>query len=707
MRKWTKNKLIPAVSTAIMLFAIVITGPLDFFTHGYYCEEVDCGQIAAEDFRDRIPLEDNYYQMAFSPRKKYFAGFEIYLTDQPDNNSGNLILTVLDGEEHTVDTIYADLSKIPENSWYKLHTAAKLKKGKKYTLRFSVTDCRVVPSLQAVEGSYLPTETVSGNILLGYAYAHSTFSFPDKVLIILLIISVWGWMCTFFIRNNYKKNIRKAVGSIFLISIFAWNYMYNSMDNQNETFSEFQISSETLVTGKIYAERHGISFEDKDEQGYGLGRYYDLKGVFDSYNQCYITDDSWLNGYSRTEPAIIIHSNIYSREVARRGNYIAFDQGDIFSITNVVDDGTNIIVYLDSSTVLTSAKYGSLDDATFFDSNRQRLPSGRLTAYVSQYGLQGKIFKRLSRYMDTSQMAPKLNLLCSIATGAVFVLIVYLIAAKYNRILAGCYLVTFWLSPWIVNFARNLYWVEFTWFIPMAIGLFCAWKIENKKCRTACYMAAFISVTGKCLCGYEYISVIMIGLIAFLLVDFLSALARRDNKNAILLFRTVIILGCAALLGFATAICFHASLRGNHDIWVGIKDIFEQDILRRTTGGDLNAFDAELWPSFNASVWEVFCKYFHFQTEIITGLDGNLFPLLCIVPLYIFAYEYRNRELNASILAMYSIFFLASISWFCLAKSHSYIHAHMNYVLWYFGYIQTCLYVIVKKIAERFGLSER
>ena len=220
-------------------------------------------------------------------------------------------------------------------------------------------------------------------------------------------------------------------------------------------------------------------------------------------------------------------------------------------------------------------------------------------------------------------------------------------------------------------------------------------------------MAAFISVTGKCLCGYEYISVIMIGLIAFLLVDFLSALARRDNKNAILLFRTIIILGCVALLGFVTAICFHASLRGNHDIRAGIKDIFEQDILRRTTGADLNAFDAKLWPSFNASVWEVFCRYFHFQTEIITGLNGNLFPLLCVAPLCIFAHDCKNRELNISVFAMYSIFFLASISWFCLAKSHSYIHTHMNYVLWYFGYIQTCLYVIVKKIAERFGLSER
>jgi len=33
-----------------------------------------------------------------------------------------------------------------------------------------------------------------------------------------------------------------------------------------------------------------------------------------------------------------------------------------------------------------------------------------------------------------------------------------------------------------------------------------------------------------------------------------------------------------------------------------------------------------------------------------------------------------------------------------LAKSHSYVHIHLNYVLWYFGFVQICLYVIVDKI---------
>ncbi len=154
------------------------------------------------------------------------------------------------------------------------------------------------------------------------------------------------------------------------------------------------------------------------------------------------------------------------------------------------------------------------------------------------------------------------------------------------------------------------------------------------------------------------------------------------------------------------AICVHAPLKGNGSIIEGIKIIFEQDVLKRTVGGDLNEFSEAIWTSLNASIWETYCKYFHFGTEVITGIAGNLFPLLCVAPLSIFAYEYKAKRLNVELVAMYIVFFLTSISWFCLAKGHSYIHTHMNYVLWYFGFVQTCLYIIVNKITEAFRSVE-
>ena len=323
-----------------------------------------------------------------------------------------------------------------------------------------------------------------------------------------------------------------------------------------------------------------------------------------------------------------------------------------------------------------------------------------LEAYVSQYGLQGKVFRHLARYMEEDNIISNLCLICSLATALVFVLITMILAKKYNKLLAGCFFVTFWLSPWIISFSKNTYWVEFTWFIPMLVGLFCAWKIEDRRCRWASYIVCVISICLKCLCGYEYISVVMMGMISFMLVDAASSLIEKNKEKTILLVGTIFIIGLMALAGFMLAIVIHAKLRGNGDILAGIKEIIAQDVIRRTSGGNLNEFDPVYWQSFNASIWETYSTYFKFDTEIITGIRGNLFPLLCIIPLCVFGVDYKKKNLNPVLPIMYVVFFLTSISWFCLGKGHSYLHTFLNYVLWYFGFVQICFYVILDKIVR-------
>ena len=395
---------------------------------------------------------------------------------------------------------------------------------------------------------------------------------------------------------------------------------------------------------------------------------------------------------------------ITSPQIAMVGNSVQFANGSMFQIINVSDDGDCISIDLNAERMLTESKYGELTEVIFYDQNMVQLPNGILTAYPSQYGLQGKIFKHLARHMEYEGAAENLKLICSMAAAVVFVLIVFLLSKRYNRVLGGVFFVTFLLSPWIVNFASNLYWVEFTWFLPMVIGLFCAWKVDNKYCRIFSYVAAFVAVTVKCLCGYEYITSVMMGLILFLLSDFVMACIKGDRKQQFLLFRTIFILGILALAGFITAICIHAPLRGNGSIAKGIKSIFIDDVLRRTTGADLNHYTEDYVVALGASVWETVCKYFHFNTQIITGIDGNLFPLLCIIPVLIFIIGLRRKSLDFEFVALYIVTFLTSVSWFVLAKSHSYVHTHINFVLWYMGYVQVCLYVIVDWIIDRIGV---
>ena len=699
MKRSKYRKIIYYVLSILLLLLAIVIGPLDVFTHGYYYDEINITENS-NNLGSPIDLTKGEYEMHFSPSKNHFAGFEIMLTNLSIQTGGFLYLDIENELGTRLERIAVDLSKVKDKTWYKTYSKSNLKKGQLYTLKFSIQDMyQAAPQIVTLDTDYLNNETIDGNAAIVYAYKDSTFNFPTKVLLILIIFSLWMYITSIFVTSEkWGKACTVIAIFIFMTVILAWNYMFNSMDNTNILFDNFQADSETLVTGPMYAELDGTG----GLNGYGLGRYYNKLGIFVDYNMSPIDDVNWSKGYSKTEPAVIINSNLYTCNAIIDIAELQFENGESFRVLEVEDDGTNIVIKLDSPWILNPDKYGDIEDIKFINSHGQESAFSLLDPYIGQFGLQGKIFRRFARYLPfgTEGDITTLYLFCSVTTAAIFAGITLLLAVKYNTVMASIFYLTFWLSPWIVNFARNLYWVEFTWFLPMAIGLICSLKVIEKKWRIGCYVATFIAITGKCLCGYEYITAIMLGLISFLLADLVVALFNRDKEYSFLLFRTIFVLGIIALLGFVTAIGIHAPLRANGNLIEGIKTIIKEDVLRRTTGSDLNDWGAELWPSFNASIWDVYRMYFKFSTNVITGITGNLFPLLCCAPILIFFYDYKKGKLNKELPTLYVIFFITAISWFVLAKSHSYFHTHMNYVMWYFGFIQICLYVCVNQLVE-------
>lgn len=689
--------------TVIAILCITLIGPKDYFYHGYYCDDEIAIELINNHVESYIDLSEEEYLGEFRPMKPRFAGVELFLANQPQGNTGVVCVEISDKEGNTVDTMSADLSKVLENRWWKLYATKDLKKGEIYSLRIYANGCSTYPKLRIMDSTCVASETVKGDLLIGYAYGNATFSISERVLMVALVCVVYLFLVTLGVSNMKCKKQLVTLGILEILVIgMSWQYAFNFLDNQNTAFTYFQADSENLVSSTLVADRDGEWIEGS----YGLGRYCNINGAMICYNQNkYITDNNWKEGYNRERPAICIYPNEYTKLRAVVENKIKFSNGEVFDIEEVnnVDD-LYLNIYLNSKEVLTSERCGSIDDIVFCDAEGQELPSGIFPTglYGSQVGLQGKVFRSIGKHLKEENALQILNLLCSILTAIVLMLVVVLVYKKYNALMSGCFFATFLLSPWVVNFAKNLYWVEFTWFLPMLVGLFCALKINSRKCRILSYILVFVSICLKCLCGYEYISTIMMGTIAFLLADFFVAIHKKDMNKGALLFRTICITGIVALLGFIFAICFHAVYRGGGNITDGIRDIINNDVLRRTYGADLNVFIdiQQVADSLDASTWEVLCQYFSFNTEIMTGISGNLFPVLCLVPLVIFVFEYRNKQTDVENVSLYSVFFLTTVSWFILAKAHSYVHTHMNYVLWYFGFVQICIYIIIRKAAQ-------
>lgn len=683
-----KNIVWAGIITVVMAAFLVCFGPLDACIHGYYSSSTAPENIDEEDFSGKVFLSAPF-EGSFVPQKKHFVGLELDIADIPENPSGSLTVSVKNSSGKILATDEVEVGRLQDRKWYYLSFDYSFKPGRTYYYSIEAEGDMKCSSLETVDSRYLGTESSDGsNVLIGYAYADSTFTVQEKIMIGILIISVWLGVMILLLWKEKVRTGKMIVMWSFMFVALTWMYMYNSFNAPNSTFGDRK-GSDSLVLDGIRAQNAGVTVSQ-----YGLGSFTGFSGEGGS---SYANDDNWLNGYSKTEPKIRMASNDIVINAAVPGNYLMLGTGDSFLITDVENDETNVTVTLKYTRPFNFYKYGSLDNARFIDPQGNVLPYATYSAYVNQFGLQGIIYRHLARRLSEETL---IFITCS-ASAAVFMMITILLRKKYNGLLAGCFFVSCWLSPWVVNASRTLYWVQFTWFLPMLAGLWCSMHVKKRKVRIVSYILVWFFIMIKSLCGYEYITAVMLGAVAFLFTDLLCGIfVTKDRKGALLLLRTMVIMGIAALAGFACAICIHARLRGEGDIFAGIKNIIQSDLVRRTWGASMNDFDSVYWDSFNASGWEVFSMYFHTDTPVIAGIDGNLFPLICVIPLIMEAHDAAKKKLQLQEVFLYIIGFLIAVSWFVLAKEHSYIHKFLNFVLWYMLYVPMCFYIIVRHIKD-------
>jgi len=455
----------------------------------------------------------------------------------------------------------------------------------------------------------------------------------------------------------------------------------------------FQADSETLVVGKIRAENENIL-----TGAYGLGRYEDILGPFDNYHVCAITIPGWEKGYSEQGNAILLKKGHYAQEMEKNAQFVQFPDNEIFKIGSTKTINEYLVINLPGAGELSSERNGTLDKIRFLDADKTLLPSADYSSYVSQYGLQGYFFLYMVKhFLPHGYWLGICHQICIFLSAVVFIAIGYFVGKKYNWLLAGCYWITFLTSPWIINFSPNLYWVEFTWFFPMLLGLLCSLYGDNKFYRWGCYLFAFVAIFLKSLCGYEYLSTIVLGLVMFPLIDCVIFIKTANRQKGQQSFFMVVMLGIMAIGGFLLALGIHGWYRGSGDWISGIQTIYQQDVLRRTWGGSVSNFGMQYADSFSAPGWRVVERYFSFHTSVVLGLPGIFFAFLAGTPIFVWFYGKKIKKvfLENDIVALYTVSFLATISWFVLAKAHSYIHTHINYVLWYFGFVQVCLYILI------------
>lgn len=352
--------------------------------------------------------------------------------------------------------------------------------------------------------------------------------------------------------------------------------------------------------------------------------------------------------------------------------------------------------------------------------------SYKYTPYRSQLGLQGMIYKvaagLLSGILSFKVIYHGLRFACLFLFVLTLLLIVLQLKKRYGLMFAVVFAVVSVLSPWIQNFSVNLYWVEFTWFIPLLLSLLILNHYEK---RFFIYPLFFISIFIKCLCGYEYLSTIMVTGIMFMLVEWIVHKEERGR-----LIKAILVIGVLSLLAFATAFVIHAYVYGSGNVGEGLK-MLAAELVEKRTYGDAANFDDIEGESLNASVFTVLWKYMGFGT-----IHGMFMLFLFIATVFVLIMRSRwkracpdetgprsglqlfmsssqaladlgQKENNIFDISIFVVSLLSTLSWIVLAKGHSYVHTHINFVMFYMGWVQVSVYILVKTLIDKFGNAEK
>lgn len=357
--------------------------------------------------------------------------------------------------------------------------------------------------------------------------------------------------------------------------------------------------------------------------------------------------------------------------------------------------------------------------------------------YLSQVGAQGIFFSLLDSLIPASPRA-KLQIfymLSSLLSALVLTMIVLWFSFEFGWFVGIFVLCSIILSQWLVVFGRNLAWSIWAFYLPMVVVMYYLRQFRIVTSRQIGVLGTFVFfvVLLKCLNGYDYITTTLIMMLVPLIYYSI-----RDRYNILWIlkvtFITVLGSSLAIFLSLAILICQIVTLHENGTIrensWKAVDHIIYT--LKRRTHPDALGFspiDKNLEAtSLEARIFPVIWAYLYGKKGsdgLSTGTFFNIknygiryLYLLVIFLISSFILYYfkcnlnhgRQRDGTLALICATWFSILAPLSWIIVFKQHSYIHFHMNYIVWhmpftFFGFAMCGLATknICKIIGNKFG----
>ncbi len=332
--------------------------------------------------------------------------------------------------------------------------------------------------------------------------------------------------------------------------------------------------------------------------------------------------------------------------------------------------------------------------------------------YKTQTGTQALFFAALAKsdFANNSRKLVIFRFLTAMLSAFVLSIFLFWISKTFNLYVAVGTLVLILFSGWVTVFGRNLWWQLWSFYTPFVVILMLFYREHTKKIAPISmiklFIISFLAVLLKTIVtGMEYITTV---LIMFAIPAIFYAIKDSQNlKFALKRLSTLSVGAVVAIFIFFVILSVQISTLPESEgkISAGYEHI-KKSFTKRAHGSSSEFSHELIKKSLDATTFEVVKKYLKNRAFAATKGYRTIFKISFSQLMTIFAVfslilatmasflkniADKKRTLYALLLTTW-LSISAPLSWFVIFKGHSYIHTHMNFIVWYmpfafFGFI--------------------
>ncbi len=319
--------------------------------------------------------------------------------------------------------------------------------------------------------------------------------------------------------------------------------------------------------------------------------------------------------------------------------------------------------------------------------SKDSIKDNKFFVYTSQIGFQGLLFSALDKVFGHSLTIELFYGLNSLLLGLVVVFIFWQFSKEFNALVALGAVFPLFYSSWMTYFGRNLYWSLWSFYLPFVISY---WMFSTSPTWWG-LLLLFASLCLRFASGFEYTSTVIIAS----LVPVLYFSLKQQRPWKAIIFRLIAVGSLGVLAFFCMLGLWYLQLEQYYSSSEEALKTMTFHIFKRT-----HALDAQTYGIYAESLRAnaVYVILLYFKKGFL------VFPVFMGLSLYYLKKNQLWGKYRALIFTTL-LSFLGPISWFVLGKGHSYIHTHINHILWYIVYVPFANALTLVTVQEFFKIS--